>query len=1008
MARIPEEVVERLKREVSLVRIAEASGVVLKRQGESLMGRCPFHEDRTPSFVITPEKNLWHCLGACQAGGSVIDFVMRKERCSFRLACELLSRDLPFLAAALETPRPRTTTAPLEEIAQPEEPDGVVLGRVVGFYHATLKESPEALTYLESRGLMHPELVDTFQLGFANRTLGYRLPPRQVKAGAAVRAQLQRLGVMRESGHEHFNGSLVIPIFDANGEVVEMYGRKITAGLRPGTPQHLYLPGPHRGVFNLGALSASREIIVCEALLDALTFWCAGIRHVTSAYGVEGFTKELGEALTTHGIEKVLIAYDADEAGNRAAEKLAPELAAAGMEVFRVRFPKGMDANEYARMVTPAAQSLDAALRGAEWMAGTRPVQVPEALSADEDVPPFAAEEEAAERREDAAAAPPLPSPAPSSPPPVGEVEVEVSDEQVSFRFGERRWRVRGLSKNLSHAQLKVNVLVARGAAFFVDQLELNSARQRAAFLGQAAKELEIEERVLKADLGRIFLKLEELQEQTIQKTLEPKVTKAVPEMSESERAEALALLRDPKLLERVVEDFDRASIVGEELNKLACYLAAVSRKLMEPLAIVIQSSSAAGKSSLMDAVLRFVPFEEQVAYAAMTAQALYYMGEADLQHKVLAIAEEQGARNTAYALKILQSAGELTIASTGKDPATGRLVTQEYRVTGPVMIFMTTTAIDVDEELLNRCLVITVDEGRAQTRAIHALQRARLSVTGAAEQDAKHRIYRLHQNAQRLLEPVRVVNPLAHKLTFPDHQTRMRRDHAKYLTLINTVALLHQHQRVRKEVVHEGHRLRYIEVTEQDIAVANRLAHHVLGRSLDELPPQTRRLLELVHDYACERADKEGLMLRDVRFTRREVRAFTSWGDTQLKVHLKRLEELEYVCVHRGKDGTRFVYELVYAGEGRDGKPFLPGLWEPLGHEYDRDRSGQEAERSDDGRGAVGAWSAGGRSEVESGTAEKTGTSDSSTQNGEKARSRNGLNGTSYMHAPSYAQRPE
>ncbi len=134
-----------------------------------------------------------------------------------------------------------------------------------------------------------------------------------------------------------------------------------------------------------------------------------------------------------------------------------------------------------------------------------------------------------------------------------------------------------------------------------------------------------------------------------------------------------------------------------------------------------------------MDAVLSLMPEEERVSYSAMTGQSLFYMGETDLQHKILAIVEEEGAERASYALKLLQSEGELTIASTGKDPASGRLVTEEYRVTGPVMIFLTTTAMDVDEELLNRCLVLTVDEGREQTRAIHERQRESADAGGAA-----------------------------------------------------------------------------------------------------------------------------------------------------------------------------------------------------------------------------------------------------------------------------------
>jgi hypothetical protein len=260
-----------------------------------------------------------------------------------------------------------------------------------------------------------------------------------------------------------------------------------------------------------------------------------------------------------------------------------------------------------------------------------------------------------------------------------------------------------------------------------------------------------------------------------------------------------------------------------------------------------VQSSSAAGKSSLLEAVLDLLPEEARVKYSAVTGQSLFYLRDGDLSHKVLAVVEERGAERAAYALKLLQSEGELSIASTGKDAATGRLVTHEYRVRGPVAILLTTTAVDVDEELLNRCLVLSVDEERAQTRAIHERQRQAETLPGLLRTRDRERVMRLHHNAQRLLRPLCVVNPFAERLTFSDARTRMRRDHMKYLTLIRAVTLLHQHQRELKTVTHQGEALSFIEVTADDIRVANRLAHEVLGRSLDELPPQTRRLLQLL-----------------------------------------------------------------------------------------------------------------------------------------------------------------
>ncbi len=309
--------------------------------------------------------------------------------------------------------------------------------------------------------------------------------------------------------------------------------------------------------------------------------------------------------------------------------------------------------------------------------------------------------------------------------------------------------------------------------------------------------------------------------------------------------------------------------------------------------------------------------------------------------------------------MKLLQSQGELTIASTGKDPQTGKLVTEEYRVEGPVMLLLTTTAIDIDEELLNRCLVLTVDESRDQTRRIQARQRAARTLEGLLAGEQAKTIRTLHRNAQRLLKPLAVVNPYAERLTFLDERTRTRRDHQKYLTLIDAIALLHQHQREIKTAEQGGQRIEYVEVEPGDIALANRLAHEVLGRSLDELPPQTRNLLDQLLAMVREACEREGLERREYHFTRRQVRETTCWGDTQLKIHLARLVELEYLLVHR--KGQTFCYELAYAGEGSDGQRFLVGLLDTE-HLYDAQRSGSEAQRSAPSRGVVGVQSAASR----------------------------------------------
>jgi hypothetical protein len=278
-------------------------------------------------------------------------------------------------------------------------------------------------------------------------------------------------------------------------------------------------------------------------------------------------------------------------------------------------------------------------------------------------------------------------------------------------------------------------------------------------------------------------------------------------------------------------------------------------------------------------------------------------------------VVEEAGAERASYALKLLQSEGELTIASTGKDPATGKMVTQEYHVEGPVMIFLTTTAIDLDEELQNRCLTLAVDESAEQTGRIHRVQRERRTLAGLVAHEERKDLLKQLRNAQRLLQPLHVVNPFAPALTFATARTRNRRDHEKYLTLIDAIALLHQHQRETRTLP-SGQR--FIEVTLDDIALTNELAPEMLGRSLDELPPQTRRLLAHIRELMKGKRKERGAKAAKVGagtacFSRRELRDACGWSLTQVRVHLERLVDLEYLAIQHGRFGSQFVYEILF-----------------------------------------------------------------------------------------------
>ena len=910
MPRIPEAEIDRIKSGTDLVALIQSRGVALKQQGANWTGFCPFHADReTANLIVTPGKGLWRCMAAaCGATGNAIQFVEKFDGVSFRHAFEVLSGGNAF-AAGDGTPRKQATipklACPLDETLN----DFALLEQVADYYAESLGKplNQAARDYLASRGLDDPDLWQRFKVGFSDRTLGLGIPHKNRVQGAELRSRLQTAGVYRDNGREHLRGCIVVPLRDVAGRIVQLYGRRID----PKTPKenrHLYLAKPLGGVFNPDALK-SREIILTESVIDALTFIRHGMEAATCTFGTKNFTNELFEAIRAAKIESVRLAFDADEAGEIATAEAAKRLQAIGIECHQIKLPWGMDANQYA--LEQGGEALRQAVRSAQWL-GSKSPQKPEvdsitistvasslaantARAASHLVAKPARMEEVAKEEKI------FPESVPASP-----AALVQRGEHHELQLGDRTYRAGGLDKNSSLEVMKITLRVSEpGGLMHIDSLDLYRDGERRKFIDRAAEETGLTKDLLKRDLGKLLLALEQSQEQRLA-TATGATNSPAEMMDATERHHADAFLESPDLIERIGRDFETCGVVGEGANRLVGYLACTSRLLRRPLAVIIQSTSAAGKSTLMEAVLAMFPEEERIKYSAMTGQSLYYLGESNLKHKILAIVEEEGAEKASYALKLLQSEGELTIASTGKNAKTGQMETQTYHVEGPVMIFLTTTAIDIDEELQNRCLTLAVDESSDQTRRIHDLQRASRTLAGIERGAAREAILKLHRNAQRLLESFPIWNPWVEQLTFTSERTRTRRDHEKYLTLIDTVTLLHQRQREKIQL--PSGRTALV-ATRSDIEIANRLAPEVLGRSLDELPPQTRKLWDEIKRHALESTTAADW--RHHHFTRRELRERIGWSVTQVRTHLERLHELEYILPRHGRNGVRFEYSL-------------------------------------------------------------------------------------------------
>ncbi len=913
---IPAEVIAEIRARHELVAFIESNGIQLRRRGADYVGKCPFHAngaERTASLVISPRKQLWCCHGACSAdgkrtGGDVIEFAQRLWGLTFPETVARLrpNGSAPPEGASLpEAAKEKGTLAP------------ALLERLANYYAQNLARSQEAQKYLQSRGIARSELLVALQVGFSDGSL-----IETMSEASPIRKELTAAGLITAAGSEFFFRCVVLPLLDLAGVVVGMYGRGIDGD------RHLYLPGPRRGLVNAACAATTDEIIITESVIDAMSFLEAGIPNAIPIYGVNGWTSDHDDLLEKHRIRRVVLALDSDDAGQKASAAIGAKLLARAIDITNVVFPAkdanemltglGADgfASEWKKLVRSAASTQTGSSAPAE--------SLPEAAKEEDD----AAQHTAVPSPAEAPAAASEPSSAPAESP---EAAKEKDESQASpsqpiaslaqedgayvLCFEKRRYLIRGLVA-IGVDRLRVNVRAEQEGRFHVDTLDLYSARARRGFIEDLTETLgaAADQQSLQREMACLIEALErerlQLRSRGKSSTCEKKA------MTPSDRDEAMEFLISPSLLTILRADFIACGCIGEETAMLTSYLAIVSRLLPDPLAILSCARSGAGKSTLQERSTDFVPAELLIKLTRITGQALFYRDEHALVNKVLAVDEEEGAAEAAYALRCLQSAGYLSVSSTRTDPHTGRQHAEDYRVYGPTAIFLTTAHPEaLDYETRNRFVILTVDESKEQTRRILDLQRRNDTLDGLVALEGRKAILRRHHNAQRLLQPLRVVNPFARELVYPTDRLILRREHKKYLTLIKAIALLHQFQRERKRSdAHE-----YIEVRREDIELAQTLAPLILRRSLDELAPPTRSLLVEIRCLVLAKMAAQKVPQHHAVVDRREIQAATGLSSWHLREYLQQLVEFEYLASVVGRKGSRYVYELLWDGMEED-----------------------------------------------------------------------------------------
>jgi hypothetical protein len=306
------------------------------------------------------------------------------------------------------------------------------------------------------------------------------------------------------------------------------------------------------------------------------------------------------------------------------------------------------------------------------------------------------------------------------------------------------------------------------------------------------------------------------------------------------------------------------------------------------------------------------------VMTAAEQEAAMKFLKRPDLMDQIIEDLEtighvgEENRKLLGYLIRTLQSRQKLTQAVPIKDPNSGKIKTMTFEVEGPIAYLETTTNPNLNHENATRCFEIFLDESIEQTRRIHQAQREAKTVKGILRKTKTDAVKTLHHNAQRLLKTVPVHNPYVLLLDFPADSLRTRRDHERFLSLIEAVTFLNQYQRPVKQIdAGNGEQITCIESTVDDYAIAYRVAREILGFSLDDLKKHARDLLDRIQEMVKRESRDTGQIEAEITFTRRQIREFTGWPDYQIKTYIKQLEDLEYLILQQVKTRGQFEYRL-------------------------------------------------------------------------------------------------
>ena len=654
------------------------------------------------------------------------------------------------------------------------------------YYQSTLQsitKSSRGLEYCKSRGLDHDQLG----IGFCAYDVG-KSWNKNLKASA------EKIGLYK------IRNCIIFPTRDAQGKVVSIYGRSVSKNPKV---RHFYLSGGFRGLYPGYPKTETKKLILTESIIDAGTIKQYTDHEILALYGTNGFTKEHTDTVNRlTELEEIIIFFDGDEAGKSAKEKYYTQLKELrpDIKISYVETPEGEDPNSL--VISHKPEILNYLIK---------------------DRKPFAQEKPSNENKT-------LQNP--------GRLYTDNS-ELLLYRTNSLNVTILGGIKITGLDRLRVTLKIEKqGCLPIRHNLDLYHSKQVEMLIEKMNEGLEIGASACARMVNHLTGCLESHREIRLEALKPKKIDQKL--LSESERKEAIKYLKAPKLLRNTLNDISHSGIVGESKNALIAYLAYTSRKREKPLHIMCLGASGTGKTYLQEIVSSLIPEEDKIEITSLSDNAFYYFGREELKHKLILIEDLDGAENVLYPLRELQSKRRISKTVTIKDNK-GNLKTITLRVEGPVCVSGCTTREKIYEDNANRCILLYIDTSKEQDRRIMKYQKEVSS--GQVDHQAEWKIKEQFKNVQRVLQPIRVINPYASLIDLPQEVFKPRRTLMLLLSFIETITFYHQYQ--REVQTHAGIGKQYIESSKDDIKYAFHLMKEVLFNKSDELSNASRSFLE-------------------------------------------------------------------------------------------------------------------------------------------------------------------